>query len=154
MAKTEKKMTLRHNEEFLYVGRRPIESGKLCPAFFRLKNGMIPKARELVLFAKTRARSVGSVYEIEVSDDETDEKLSVFPETLRFLREWENAEERAEWEALSVAEEGIVLAKKREKVADSWHYSLNPIRQALARTNSVGRSAILAEVIRYLLRPY
>lgn len=101
--------------------------------------------------------SAGLVYSVEsqVPFEEFLVKGSCFTKTLLYSRAWPNETERREWQVRSEGvETEIAAARQRDKEEASYRElerMLGPVRRIYHRTNSQGKAAVLANVIRAIM---
>jgi hypothetical protein len=92
--------------------------------------------------------ALGVVYSVETLGDNT-----IYPGTMKFVRLWNNEEDRSIWALEEKAAETQMYSVQRNKNAAKQAEiieALEPLRQAYLRTNYQNREAMELAVLRYL----
>ena len=132
------------------VGKTYIQNGKIGLVFREINENGSAGAERIYSQKDLKHVRVGAVYEVEGSAENL---RSIFTDTLRWLRLWEDKPEAAAWQAAADAFDTRDLAAKQEKNQNARKLPLEllePIRKEYRRTNAVGRLAFEVRVLAYL----
>jgi hypothetical protein len=149
---------LLNSQDFVYCGRRLLVSGKLAIAVRPIAEDGTLQGERLFAFERKGHRSVGGVYS-GARFTET-QAAGLFSPQLKFMRRWQEADDRIEWEALDGAAEAADRARKMEaddkKVSDI-EAAMIPLRAQFERfrhmRNRGGMEALRAAVLAALEAP-
>lgn len=145
-------------EVWVYAGHRTDDDKTVSQLWFALdKDGaVVPDSGKYYKKGTVKGAWVGATYNVWVTRE--GERCSLFTsgdKMPRYRGRWENNTQVAEWEALHYAAETAV-EKKRRFSADSeekaYKEALEPIVNAMLKTNVAGRRAIKMWVLEYLER--
>src|SRR5260370_564840 len=132
------------------VGKTYIQNGKIGLVFREINQNRAAGGERIYSQKDLKRGRVGAVYEVEGS---TENLRSIFTDTLRWLRLWEDKPEAAAWQAAADAFDTRDLAAKQEKKQNARKLPLEllePIRKEYRRTNAAGRLAFEVRVLAYL----
>ncbi len=93
---------------------------------------------------------IGAVYQVEVDPANP---RSIYTNTFRWLRLWEDTAEASVWQVSSDAFDTLHLAAQQEKKQNARKLPvelLAPLREEYWKTNALGRLAIEVRVLAYL----
>lgn len=149
---------------FIYIGDR-LNGGKLASGFILLppEGATVEEACRLPLrwwTLKGKSRStvnrlrVGAVVSMET--DVTEDHCSIRLGTLRTEAiRWDDPESVLRWTAEHCADHAEAERLRRMKDRDALHEALDPVREMYASLRGRHRTAILAEIVRYITNaPY
>jgi hypothetical protein len=127
-----------------------LESGQIGLVFLEV-NPEGSLGSELIYGPKNLKHArVGSVYDIEIDPANP---RSIYPNTLRWLRLWEDQVQASVWQTLADAFDTRDLAIHQERKETGGKLPLEllaPLREEYWSTNAVGRLAIEVRVLAYL----
>lgn len=94
---------------------------------------------------------IGNIYSFEFTIE--GEKLSLFPSSRQYVKQWDNKEQIIKWRLDSEAKQVVEQLRRNEKLANSkqvFFDALKPIIEAYQNTNYVGQMAIEVLVLRLI----
>lgn len=133
------------------TGKTYTESGGVGLVFAEVNSdGSFGEIRRIYPQKDIKDVKVGSVYEVDVAEDN---RYTIYPGTIRWVRVWADETEAASWQALADAFDTEELAKQHERKETSRKLPLEllkPLREQYWATNSASRLAIEVRVLAYL----
>lgn len=136
--------------QLVCVGKTYVEKDKIG-LLFKVINGDGPAGPERIYLRKDLEHvRVGAIYEVETNPEKP---TSIYLNTFRWLRLWEDATEAAAWQASADAFDTRDVALRQERKENGRKLPLEllePIRREHRKTNAAGRLALEVRVLAYL----